>query len=92
MNLNDFNQQEIPQLNKAIKRESSIIEVISARNPANTNNCFVNVIMQVLFHAKQFRESVINYKQEQSELMKSIKVNLAISNMNRSYLLNIKNY
>lgn len=84
------NQQETTVLNKMIKNDLKNIEIIPTKNPTGANNCFVNVIMQILFQAKEFRESIINYKQQQSKLFSSIRVIISQFYIYRTYLLNIK--
>ena len=58
INKNDGNKKiENKDIEKEIKQEKIINSILPMRNEKGNNNCFINVLIQILFQSKEFKNN-----------------------------------
>lgn len=69
INKNVIHQSHIPQNKTKTDNTKNIPKeefILGLTNNKGENNCFINVIIQILYHSKKFREDILSMKQTSS--------------------------
>ena len=88
INKNDGNKKiENKDIEKEIKPEKIINSILPMRNEKGNHNCFINVLIQILFQSKEFKNNYLKLQfnnDENNPLYQLQKLFLSYSNLQKS--------